>query len=135
MLFIFILLVIYLLHVMLCFVVRLCFNVFLSFAIWCSDVCVYIYIYIHILFLCFNFFSFFFVHKGDWGILFWKILAKCHSKKDRNHFCLTWNYSNTPWRSSIISSLRFARSFILIYFVLNCVCFCLLIVLIESHSL
>ena len=122
------------LHVMFCFVVRICFNdVFLlQFG---ALMCVYIYIYIYIWFLCFNFFFLFLVHKGDWGILFWKILAKCHSKKDRNLFCFTWNYSKPSWWSSIISSLCFASSFILVYFDLNFVNFCLLIILFESISL
>ena len=81
------------------------------------------------------FFLFFLVCKEDWGILFRKILAKCHSKKDRNLFCFAWNFFNTPWRSSIISSLRFTSSFILVYFGLNFVHFCLLVILFEGISL
>ena len=62
---------VYILHVMLCFVVRICFNdVFLlQFG---ALMCVYIYIYIYTFgfFVSTFFFSFFMVHKGDWGILF-----------------------------------------------------------------
>ena len=76
---------------------------------------------------------FFIVCKGDWGILFLKILAKCHSKKDRILFCFAWNYLNTPWRSSIISSLRSVRSFNPVYFVLNLARFCLLISLLCGY--
>ena len=79
----------------------------LSFAILSSNIFIYFsFGFFNSIFLYF----FFSIHKGDWGILFWKILAKCLSKKDKDHFCLAWNYSNSPWWTSIIWSLRFARS-------------------------
>ena len=57
-------------------------------------------------------------------MLFWKILAKCLSKKGRNLFCLSWNYSNTPWRSSITSSLRSARFYFVYYVIFSCTSCC-----------
>ena len=99
------------------FIIRTCLNIvfllqFQALIIYC---CSFFIIWFHIFFLL--------VHKEDWGILFWMILAMCFSKMDRNLFCLAWNYLNISWQSSIISILHFAPSFILIYLVLNFACF------------
>ena len=83
-------------------------------------------------FLSFGLLFFFFWYTKDISVYFFKILLQILYKKDKNPFCLAWNYSNTLWRNSIISSFHFTHTF---FFGLFCfkyfTCFCFLIILFE----
>ena len=76
------------------------------------------------------------VHERDWGILFWKILSKCFSEKDINHFCLAWKLFEYP----LIKFNNFKPSFFkFFYSSLFCfydfTCFRMLVIFFEDISL
>ena len=78
----------------------------------------------NIIFLCYSLFIIWFLFIYLWytkemeGYFFEKYLATVF-QKGQGSLLSRLKFSNTRWRSSIISNLHFSRSFILLYLVLN----------------